>query len=138
MPSSPSPSSMASSPRGQACDIRATRISLQNTPNVTLTGDTDRTFDDTTYGVGLAYTVRPGVKLRASYATGFRSPTGRELAGEYSPVLTPNRIFRGNSSLNAEESEQFEIGLTYAPGNLFFDAAIFDQKIKDRINTHGD
>ena len=117
--------------------LRYTRnkISLKDTPNVTVTGDTDRTYDDTTYGAGLAYTVRPGIKVRASYATGFRSPTGRELAGEYSPVLTPNRIFRGNSSLDAEESEQFEIGLTYAPGNFFFDAAVFDQTIEGRINT---
>ena len=117
--------------------LRHTRneISLRDTPNVTLAGDTDRTYEDTTYGAGFAYTVRPGVKVRASYATGFRSPTGRELAGEYTPVLTPNRIFRGNKDLNAEESEQFEIGLTYAPGNFFFDAAVFDQTIEGRINT---
>ena len=110
-------------------------INQKDTPNVNLGGDTDRTFDGTTFSVGLAYAVLPDLKARASYATGFRSPTGRELAGEFSPVLTPDRITRGNGDLSAEESEQFEIGFTYAPGNLFFDVAIFDQTIKNRITT---
>ena len=69
--------------------VRYTRnkLSQQDTPNVNLTGETDRTFDGTTYSVGLAYAVLPGLKARASYATGFRSPTSRELAGEYTTVL---------------------------------------------------
>ncbi len=110
-------------------------LSVKDTPNVNLSGETDRTFDGTTYSAGLAWAVRPGLKLRASYATGFRSPTGRELVGEYSPVLTPNRIFLGNGDLDAEESQQYEIGLTYAPGDLFFDLALFDQTIENRITT---
>ena len=115
--------------------VRYTRnaISLQDTPNVNLGGETDRTFDGTTYGVGLAYAVLPDLKARTSYATGFRSPTGSELAGEFSPVLAPNRITRGNPSLDAEQSQQFEIGLTYVPGNLFFDVAVFDQTIEHRM-----
>ena len=117
--------------------VRYTRneLSRRDTPNLNLSGEPDRTFDGTTYGVGLAYAVLPGLKARASYATGFRAPTGRELAGESSAVLTPDRITRGNPDLDAEESEQFEVGLTYAPGNLFFDAAVFDQTIKGRITT---
>ena len=117
--------------------VRYTRnkLSQQDTPNVNLTGETDRTFDGTTYSVGLAYAVLPGLKARASYATGFRSPTSRELAGEYTTVLFPERIIRGNGDLDAEQSEQFEIGLTYAPGNLFLDVAVFDQTIKGRITT---
>lgn len=115
--------------------VRYTRnaISLKDTPNVNLGGETDRTFDGTTYSVGLAYAVLPDLKARTSYATGFRSPTGSELAGEFSPVLRPNRITLGNPNLDAEQSQQFEIGLTYVPGNLFFDIAVFDQTLKDRI-----
>lgn len=115
--------------------LRYTRnaISLQDTPNVKLDGETDRSFDGTTYSLGLAYAVLPDLKARTSYATGFRSPTGSELAGEFSPVLTPNRITRGNPNLDAEQSKQFEIGLTYVPGNFFFDVAVFDQTIEDRI-----
>ena len=108
---------------------------IRKTPNVKLSGETERTFDGMTYSAGLAYALLPKLKLRTSYATGFRSPTGRELAGEFSPVLTPNRITRGNGGLSAEESVQFEIGLTYAPGNFFFDAAVFDQTIEGRITT---
>ena len=117
--------------------VRYTRneLSRKDTPNLNLSGEPDRTFDGTTYGVGLAYAVLPGFKARASYATGFRAPTGRELAGESSAVLTPDRITRGNPDLDAEESEQFEVGLTYAPGNLFFDVAVFDQTIQGRITT---
>ena len=39
--------------------VRYTRnkLSQQDTPNVNLTGETDRTFDGTTYSVGLAYAV---------------------------------------------------------------------------------
>ncbi|MDA8018940.1 MAG: TonB-dependent receptor [Thermoanaerobaculia bacterium] len=110
-------------------------LSLKDTPNVDLGGDTDRAFDGTTYSLGVAYAVSPSLKTRASYATGFRSPTGRELAGEFSPVLTPNRITRGNGDLDAEESEQFEIGLTYAADSFFFDVAVFDQTIEGRITT---
>ena len=117
--------------------IRYTRndISLKDTPNINLGGDTDRAFDGTTYSLGLAYAIRPDLKIRASHATGFRSPTGSELAGEFSSVLTPDRITRGNPDLDPEESEQYEIGLTYAPGRVFFDVAVFDQTISNRINS---
>jgi len=117
--------------------MRYTRnaISLQDTPNVNLGGETHRTFDGTTHSVGLAYAILPDLKARTSYATGFRAPTGSELAGEFSPVLTPNRITRGNPNLDPEQSRQFEIGLTYAPGNLFLDIAVFDQTIEDRITS---
>ncbi len=103
------------------------------TPYQTLTGDTDVDNAFATYSAGMSYNFTEDFKGRASYATGFRTPTGAEIAGEYTPVLTPNSITRGNPDLDPETSEQFEIGVTYAMDNYFLDVAFFDNTITDRI-----
>jgi len=75
-------------------------LSLVDTPYKTIGGDRDITNSHFTYSTGISYNLFDGVKIRASYATGFRAPTGSELAGEYTPVLSPNSITRGNQDLD--------------------------------------
>lgn len=110
-------------------------LTLVDTPYRALTGDRDATESHITYSTGMSYRFTPGVKGRISYATGFRTPTGAELAGEYSTVLSPGKIYRGNPDLDPETSRQYEAGLTYAKESLFLDLAIFDNTITDRIAT---
>lgn len=108
-------------------------LSLVDTPYQSITGEREVTTSHVTYSAGLSYNFSDGIKSRASYATGFRTPTGAELAGEYTPVLTPNAITRGNADLDPESSAQFEVGLTVAMQNYFVDLAFFDNTITDRI-----
>ncbi|OEU74351.1 MAG: hypothetical protein BA864_06145 [Desulfuromonadales bacterium C00003093] len=108
-------------------------LSLVDTPYKTIGGDRDITNSHFTYSTGISCNLFDGVKIRASYATGFRAPTGSELAGEYTPVLSPNSITRGNQDLDPETNQQFEAGITYASKNYFLDLALFDNTIDGRI-----
>ena len=108
-------------------------LSLVDTPYVTIKGDRDVNHSHVTYNAGLGYNVIETVKLRTSFATGFRAPTGSELAGEYTPVLSPNRTTMGNPNLDPETNRQFEVGVTYSLENAFLDLALFDNTIQDRI-----
>jgi vitamin B12 transporter len=111
------------------------KLSLVDTPFKAINGDSDVTNSHVTYSTGVCYSLLDNVKIRTSYSTGFRTPTGSELTGEYTPVLSPNSITRGNSDLDPETNRQFEVGLTYTSKNSFWDIALFDNCIEDRIGT---
>ncbi len=109
------------------------QLSLQETDNLNLSGDTDQTFTGWTYSAGTAYSALPWLKLRGSLATGFRAPNGSELAGKFSSVLSPNKVTYGNPDLDAETNRQFEVGATFTAPNAYVDVALFDNVIMDRI-----
>lgn len=111
------------------------QLSLESTPNLNLSGEAEQTFTGGTYSIGTAYRALPWMKLRTSLATGFRAPTGTELAGEFSSVLEPAKVTYGNPDLKAETNRQYEAGITVTPPNAFVDVALFDNTIEDRITT---
>jgi len=113
--------------------LRHTRgkMSFDWTPN--LAGQRPRTVDynNTNYSVGATFRATPDLTLRVGTASGFRTPTASELAADFT-ALGGGRIF-GNPDLSPESSRQIEAGLLYTRPGWWMDAAIFDNRIKDRI-----
>ncbi|VUD47154.1 Vitamin B12 transporter BtuB [Thalassocella blandensis] len=68
------------------------------------------------------------LKLFASYAEGFKVPTFNDLGW-------PDDGFSvGNKFLKAESSENGEIGLRYFSGDIYLDAAVFNNKVENLID----
>lgn len=109
------------------------RVSTRATPNQPLLVERTESWDDVTWSIGAAWAAWPTVTLRAGVATGFRAPTGTELASDFTAV-GGGRTF-GNPDLDPERSLQFELGAAHADGPLFVDAALFQNTITDRITT---
>ena len=66
-----------------------------------------RSTDNFSQQVGLAWHVSDVLKLRSSYAEGFRMPSARELAGQ---INSFGKLYIGNSALNPETSDTWEAG----------------------------
>jgi vitamin B12 transporter len=77
-----------------------------------------------TYAINPYFMLHKQVKVYASLATAFRAPSLYHLASEY-----------GNTALEPEKSNQYEIGvqLTDAGGKLNVRATYFNRKVKDVI-----
>ncbi|WP_439572070.1 TonB-dependent receptor [Phreatobacter sp.] len=115
--------------------IRHTRgsTSFDLTPNLANQATGARPYTATTYTVGGTWRVTDRFSLRSGLSTGFRAPTATELAGDYT-VLVGTQIF-GNPNLRPETSRQIEIGGTFAGDGFNIDVALFQNVIRDRINT---
>lgn len=103
------------------------------TPNLAGVRQTTRPYDATTYSVGLSYLVAPGLRLRASAASGFRAPNATELAANF--VTLGGGQTYGNANLEPETSEQIEVGLNYVQPIWNVDVALFRNTISDRVIT---
>jgi len=90
-------------------------------------------YDQSTATIGAGWQATPAWRLRAHHATGFRAPTANELAADFLLVLGGQVV--GNPDLRSETSRQTEIGSTYTAGRLRADVALFDTRIRDRIQT---
>ncbi|HEX4847100.1 MAG TPA: TonB-dependent receptor [Novosphingobium sp.] len=78
--------------------------------------DHDRFGTQWTFGANGSLGLTTGLRLRASYGQGFKAPTLSQLFG-----------FGGNTALQPEESEAFDVGLEYATrdGSLKVGATLF-------------
>jgi vitamin B12 transporter len=106
---------------------------ILRTPGNAALKESNDNYDQLTYSAGATYLLTDAVKLRAGYATGFRAPTGTELAADFTTVLGTQII--GNSNLKSESSEQVEIGVSTFHPLVSTDLALFQNLIKDRITT---
>ncbi len=68
---------------------------------------TSRSTNNFSKQAGLAWHVSDVLKLRGSYAEGFRMPSARELAGQ---INSFGKLYIGNSALNPETSDTWEAG----------------------------
>jgi len=88
----------------------------------------------TSYRASGAYVipVRGGdFKLRATWGTGFRAPSLYEIAYNDGPWASPPAAGTG---LDAEESEGYDLGVSWFGGNgLYLEAVYFDQRIDKEI-----
>ncbi|MCQ4261554.1 TonB-dependent receptor [Stutzerimonas stutzeri] len=109
---------------------RSATVATQYLP---LLDESTRSFDETTYSLGAAFQAQPWLKLRAGVSTGFRAPLAGELAADF--TTTSGNQTLGNANLKAETSLQFETGLTLTGSDHFFDLAVFQNRIRDRIVT---
>ena len=66
-----------------------------------------RSTDNFSQQAGLAWNINDMLKLRGSYAEGFRMPSARELAGQ---INTYGKTYIGNPDLHPEASDTWETG----------------------------
>jgi len=82
-------------------------------------------FDNTrVYRVGLGLKLSDIVSLKASHATGFKSPSLFQNFG----------TFGGNIDLKPENSRSNEVSILFSKDNLEIEASIFENKIKNFID----
>lgn len=116
--------------RGGARYTYGETTSLQTAGRTGLVRNTE-TYDQVTTRLGASYQSSPALRLRAGYATGFRSPTATELAADFVTVAG-NQVL-GNANLDSETSRQLELGMNYLINSLHLDLALFENRITDRI-----
>ena len=100
--------------------------------------------EETSLSIGATYDLLESVKLRASYAQGFRSPDDRELyVNQTNPngkkmlgatVINTSVGKTSSYDLKSETSETTEVGFVAHGENWMWDVALFDTKIDNRIS----
>lgn len=112
--------------------VRSGRVTLTTTDlypvnAVNLDDSGERRFSYTNPVLGLRFDAAPGLKLHASAARGFESPTLGELAyrrdgsGGFNAALVP------------QESEQLELGAKWRAATLQLDVAVFEVRVDNEI-----
>ncbi len=82
----------------------------------------------------LTWDATDNLALKASYGHGFRAPTIKQVSPGYSfPVGL--FIINSNPALQPETNNAWELGADYSRNGLSVDAAVFDNKVKDLIDT---
>jgi vitamin B12 transporter len=80
--------------------------------------------------VGVAYFLLDNVKLRANYGEGFKMPSAKQLAGDFSSGWSQ---YKGNPNLDPETSETYEAGLDVYFGALDASVTYFTTDFEDKI-----
>ncbi|MCX4187718.1 TonB-dependent receptor plug domain-containing protein [Methylophaga sp. OBS4] len=114
------------------------QITLTDRLNTTLGVRHDNTDDfdsETTYRITANYQLTDSSRVRAAHGTGFRAPSLYELFG-----FTPTNFgsaYMGNPDLDAETSENWEVGIDQSWFNHRLDSSvtIFKNDIDDLITT---
>jgi vitamin B12 transporter len=119
--------------------IRRTRseLELKATPNAPGIRPGKRDFSHTSWSVGANFALNNFLNLRAGAATGFKTPSASQLAGEVvtgSGTTTINTAY-GSGDLKPESSFQYEIGLAAHGAAFYADLVWFKNTISDRIDT---
>lgn len=96
--------------------------------------DISNADDKTTFRIGAIKTFDPMLKVRASFAQGFRAPDLREL---YINRTTPQGKNEGAEvrgyNLKPEEVNAYEIGISGRDSKLFYEVVGFYNDVKNRI-----
>jgi outer membrane receptor for ferrienterochelin and colicins len=82
----------------------------------------------------LTWDAGDNLTLKASYGHGFRAPTIKQLSPGYS---FPAGIFiiNSNPELQPETNDAWELGAGYSRNGFSVDAAVFDNKVKNLVDT---
>ncbi|NTU93281.1 MAG: TonB-dependent receptor [Chlorobiaceae bacterium] len=89
-----------------------------------------RSTDNLAHQAGLGWQINDVVKLRGSYAEGFRMPSARELAGN---ITTYGSTYIGNADLKPESSATWEAGADVAWKKLAASVTWFSTDYTDMI-----
>lgn len=109
------------------------RTSLDATPNLTGVILRSAPYNTTTYSAGASFKATDYWLFHFSAGSGYRAPSATQIAGAFTAV-GGGRTF-GNPSLKPETSHQLELGSTLSLGAWNLDAALFQNKITQRITT---
>jgi len=84
--------------------------------------------------VALGWDFAPDWTARTSYGHGFRSPNIKQIAQDYS-FAAGTFLIQSNSALQPETNDAWELGIHYAQTAWEFDAAVFDNRVNNLIDT---
>lgn len=73
------------------------------------------------------------LRLRASWAQGFKSPTPKELHYRYVRDMNGTYLYLGNTALKPQTSTYYAAGAEYTRGNLSIVATVYYNKVDDMI-----
>jgi vitamin B12 transporter len=111
-------------------------LELRATPNVPGLRPGSRDFSHTSWSVGANFAVNDYLNIRAGAATGFKTPSATQLAGEVVTGAGTNiSIAHGSGDLNPESSLQYEFGFAVHGPAWYADLVWFNNTISDRIDT---
>jgi len=91
-----------------------------------------RSTDNLAHQIGAAWQIHNAVKMRGSFAEGFRMPSARELAGN---IVSFGKTYIGNPNLNPEISETWEAGIDVAWRAINSSLTWFTTDYTDMIET---
>lgn len=95
----------------------------------------DKDFDYIAPGLNVAYQLTPGNYSYFKYARGARIPSAMEMGGSYETSNGANYLVMGNSDLDKETSDAFELGLkNNAIDGVRFDVTAFYSAYRDFID----
>src|SRR5262245_19208224 len=107
---------------------------LDPTPNAPTLIPGDKQYWATTYAADASYQALGWLNLRTGASSGFRAPTATELGANFTTAFTGNITF-GNPGLQPETSQQVDVGATVIGRSVQLDAALFQNRILNRITT---
>jgi len=84
--------------------------------------------------ISVKYNPFRNASLRATYATGFRSPSLKELHTNWDHLGMFQII--GNPNLNPEKSQTFSVTADYGTNKVYVSANVFYNNIKDKLNLY--
>ncbi len=84
--------------------------------------------------LALAWDATEQWTLRTGYGHGFRSPTLKQIAPDYR-FAAGLFIIQSNPALQPETNDAWEVGARYAGNRLEVDAAVFDNQVRNLIDT---
>lgn len=91
-----------------------------------------RNYDNVSSSIGIAYTIEKALTLRASYASGFRSPNLNELTSN-GFKLESQRFEVGDSNFKKETNNQFDLNVIYNNDNVTIEGSFFVNNINNYI-----
>lgn len=91
-----------------------------------------RNFSGVTGSLGMAYEILPDLSIKANIARGFRAPNISELSSNGVHEGT-QRYELGNKGLKAENSWQFDLGLSYTSSIVSAELTLFANRINRYI-----
>ncbi|ANB01027.1 TonB-dependent receptor domain-containing protein [Ectothiorhodospira sp. BSL-9] len=99
--------------------------------------DDNEAFDSETTGqIAWGYQFTEEVRSWVSFGTAFKAPTFNELYFPFT-VYQGGFSYSGNSELEPEKSETYEVGLRYDAGPRFLSATLFESQIDNLIINTG-
>lgn len=91
-----------------------------------------RDYDNVSSSLGVSYEIVKNLIVRASYASGYRSPNLNELFAN-GVKLENQRFERGNIDFKKETNNQFDFNVGYDGADFSIDGAVFLNNVNDFI-----
>lgn len=89
---------------------------------------------ETSPRAAIVWDANDSLTLKASYGHGFRAPTLKQASAGYA-FQSGRILIKSNPDIQPETNDALELGANYTRGKLNLNAAVFDNKVKNLIDT---